>query len=58
MDDLLHVGIDGAALNGGHNRDEAVVAKDHLGDGLGHGRAGAHGDTNLGLQGLHIHPGS
>ena len=58
MDDLLHVGIDGAALNGGHNRDEAVVAKDHLGGGLGHGRAGAHGDTDLGLQGLHIHPGS
>ena len=36
VDELLHVGIDGAA-------------KDHPGDGLGHGRAGAHCDTDLGL---------
>ena len=49
VDELLHVGIDGAALNGGHDRDEAVVAEDNLGGGLGHGRAGAHGDTDLGL---------
>ena len=35
VDELLHVGIDGAALNGGHDRDEAVVAEDNLGGGLG-----------------------
>ena len=30
VDELLHVGIDGAALNGGHDRDEAFVAEDNL----------------------------
>ena len=59
VDELLHVGIDGAALNGGHDRDEAFVAEDNLGGGLGHGRAGAMAiRTDLGLQEPYVHPGS
>merc|ERR1719222_931280 len=52
-DELLHVGVDGTALlNGGHDGGEVVVGQDHLGGGLGHSGAGAHGDTDLGsLQG-------
>merc|ERR550539_1534517 len=52
-DELLHVGVDSAALlHSGHNGGEVVVGQDHLGGGLGHGGAGAHGDTDLGsLQG-------
>merc|ERR1719190_163150 len=48
-DELLHVGVDGAALlHGGHDGGEVVVSQDHLGGGLGHGSSGAHGDTDLG----------
>merc|ERR1711862_391861 len=48
-DELLHVGVDRTSLlHGGHDGGEVVVGEDHLGGGLGHGGAGAHGDTNLG----------
>merc|ERR1711971_862682 len=48
-DELLHVGVDSAALlDGGDNGGEVIVSKDHLRGGLGHSGSGAHGDTNLG----------
>ncbi len=49
-DELLHVVVDGATLlDGGDDGGEVVVGEDHLGGRLGHGRARAHGDTDLGL---------
>lgn len=49
-DELLHVVVNGSAfLHSRHDGGEVVVSQDHLGGGLGHGGAGAHGDTDLRL---------